>query len=110
MKACFFIAFFVVLFTACQHFMPKVRFSLMDLEGIKVYNVLLECDDLKGTDVLKKFTVCDGGVNDGIFYCDNVEKYDCKAGKAVFLTGFDSDSFPKVDSYIHYLVRRFSDE
>ena len=95
---------------ACQHFIPKARFALDDLAGIKVYNLLVECDDIKKNNALDSFTTCDGGIKDGMFYCHNVIDFDCQPGEAILLTGFDSESFPKIDSYIQYLTERFKNE
>ena len=101
---------------SCTHFLPKVQFPLDDLTDIKVYNLLIECDDwnqgIQGTDDPEdpRFTVCKGGIKGGRFYCDAPETVNCEQGDAIFLTGFDTDSYPKIDSYVQYLVERFKEK
>ena len=97
----------ILLTIGCQ-LLPKVKIPVKNLEGIKTYNLEIDCNIIE-KHLQEHFTICNGGIAQGQFYCDNVQDFVCPPDNKIFMVGFDTDSFPKLDSYIQYLFERFND-
>ncbi len=108
MELKYLIFFILFAFSSCTTLLvPEYKFPLKDLRGVQQINVLLNCDE----DYISSLpmTICDAGIKEGSYYCKDVKTFHCPPGRKILVTGFTDQSFPKLQSYLEYMEKRFKD-
>ena len=89
----------LLLLTGCANFIPKVRYSVSDLENIPIHKIYYECTG----EIEKTIKKCNGGIKNGKFYCEKDTDFSCDVGGEKLFWAFDADSFSDLFNYVKYL-------